>query len=1127
MRTNQSDQKTHLRRSKSACRFPTRLGFAALVAAATAVPLRAADMNWDNGSSNFLWNTASLNWTGAAWNNAAGDGAIFGATGVGAINVPSPINVNSMNFTVDGYSLNGAGPITFVNGTSTQTTGVVAVGTASTAQISVPISSSVGFQKLGAGTLVLNNSGNNFITTGIPLDSRGTVVADLLVGGAFGTLNGGFLKLASASAMPANTRVSIGTGYLDIGSNNVTLAQLNYINQNPPANWNTTLNANNGVIGSGTLRVTGDITVMGQAGDNSSNTIASNVDLGGGTQVVRIGVASQFTLNSALIFTGNLSNGSLLKTIGYNFNGVQTTTDGMSLFGNNTYTGPTILNGGQSVIAGTNATSLIKIAGTFGQAAISNLSLLGANGSAQAATTIQAFAGGNFILDNNASTGDSSLLFGPPVAAAQNNDRIRDDAQVQLRDGNFAYRGRSAVAATETFGSLNILGGHNILTVTPNGVGGTAVLTAAGNLTMSPRSTMLISSASLSTAAKVFFNGTIPTADATGILPRDVGTNDFITYNGATGMTPFTGYAADFSTPGTNVAITSATNVATSVNVNALKRTGSFTLTVGAGQTLGITSGMILNTSGTGTITGGTVAFGPNPGVLFGTNVISSAITGSDGLIMANGTGTVSGDMSGLTGTLDVYSATANINTNTFTGPIKNRNGFLNLNVSQTGAGLGAITLGVAENDSNILGTNPALSISGAGANATIARDLIVDNGATNAAGVVLRYNQYPGLSPLSNSTGSQTWSGNVILNTSLRLQGGGASATSTGATVFSGNISGPGTFFVANGRAIFSGNYSNAGGFYLGDQGFTEKVSFVGTPVGSAPLTVSGGNSNTVSYNAGALPTGLLRVWNSLGTTAPQIIPLQNSTINNTIFLDGSTASGGGDAIANVGAGISATWAGPLTGVGVLTKIGTGELVLSNPSSTQTGGVTVSAGTLKVNGALPAGDNVTVATGGTLGGIGAIAGNVSVNSGGLIAPGNSIGSLGTGNLSITGGLNEEIDMNGGGTGSADLLNVAGTVGLTNATLNLSLSNPALTGSLQYLLVANDGADPVTGTFGSIAGLPAGYTATIDYAFTGADSAGRVGNGNDIAVTVVTPEPGAAVLMLAGGLNSFRRRKRR
>ena len=106
----------------------------------------AADVNWDNGSGNFSWDTTSLNWTGAAWNNAGGDGAIFGATGVGAINVPGPINVNSMNFTTSGYTLNGAGPFTFVNGTSTQTTGVINTPTGVSAQINVPINSAVGFR---------------------------------------------------------------------------------------------------------------------------------------------------------------------------------------------------------------------------------------------------------------------------------------------------------------------------------------------------------------------------------------------------------------------------------------------------------------------------------------------------------------------------------------------------------------------------------------------------------------------------------------------------------------------------------------------------------------------------------------------------------------------------------------------------------------------------------------------------------------------------------------------------------------------------------------------------------------------------------------------------------------------
>jgi hypothetical protein len=66
----------------------------------------------------------------------------------------------------------------------------------------------------------------------------------------------------------------------------------------------------------------------------------------------------------------------------------------------------------------------------------------------------------------------------------------------------------------------------------------------------------------------------------------------------------------------------------------------------------------------------------------------------------------------------------------------------------------------------------------------------------------------------------------------------------------------------------------------------------------------------------------------------------------------------------------------------------------------------------------------------------------------------------------------------------------------------------------------------VNGTFASITGLPAGYTATVNYAFSGTDSVGRVGDGNDVAITVV-PEPStAAALVLAGGLLAMRRRRR-
>src|SRR5688572_4863713 len=90
-----------------------RVTLAAIAASSGAASLRAADVSWDNGSGNFAWDTTSLNWAGAAWNNAAGDGAVFGPAGAGAIDLPGPINVNSMNFTAGGYTLNGSGPFTF------------------------------------------------------------------------------------------------------------------------------------------------------------------------------------------------------------------------------------------------------------------------------------------------------------------------------------------------------------------------------------------------------------------------------------------------------------------------------------------------------------------------------------------------------------------------------------------------------------------------------------------------------------------------------------------------------------------------------------------------------------------------------------------------------------------------------------------------------------------------------------------------------------------------------------------------------------------------------------------------------------------------------------------------------
>jgi autotransporter-associated beta strand protein len=1080
--------------------------------ASTGISVHAADVTWNNSQGNFLWNTTDMNWSIGAWNNANGDGAIFGATGAGAITLAQPINANSVSFTANGYSLNGSNALTLVDGTSTQTTGVINTDPGVSATINVPINSAVGFQKIGGGTLTL--SGPLTTTASIPLAGNGILSVDEIIGGTSGPIDGGTLRLANTSVLPSTARVGIGNGYLDIGSNNITLGALTFTNSTPNEAWNTTLNANNGVIGSGTLRVTGDINVIGQSGGNFGNTIASNFDLGGGTQVVRVGNVSSFALYQALMFTGSISNGSLLKTIGFNPAGTISTVDGMGLFGNNTYTGSTILNGGACVATGTNASTLVQISGPTAGATASSFTLEGANGSFLSANTIQAFASGQFIIDNNTSLGASGNNL-PNIPAAQNNNRISDSAQVQLRDGRFVYRGFSGAAASETYGSLNVLGGFNLLNVTANGAGGTATLTANGNLTLADRSILAVTTnftgtnaTALGAASKVFFNGAIPAADATGILPRIVTPNDFLTYNGTTGLTPFTGYATNLSTPGTNVDLTAATST-NSVAINALKTDGTFTLSINAGQTLTVNSGMLLSANfNTATLSGGTLAFGNTAGVLLGGFTINSAITGTQGLISGTGTHRLAGDLSGLSGPITVQNSTLNLATNTFTGPLEVRNGALNLLTSQTGAGLGALTIGIHENDANLLSNLPVVNVSGAGANAVFDRPIVADNGGVTAAGVVLPRGAQPMLVPLSNTTGSQTFNGDFTLLTGLTLQGGGA--TGTGATNITGAISGPGTFFLANGRVNLSGAISNTGGLTVSDGGFTAIVNFLGTTSGNVPITLNGGNSSSINYMPNALPTGLITVQNATASTASSIVPMANSTIANDITLNG-------DVIANVGSGITANWNGVLSGASTFNKAGTGTLVLGNNANTHTGTTNVNAGTLLVQGALPSA-TVNVNNGGTFGGTGNASGNVNVSNGGILSPGASIGTLATGNLSLSGTFLAEINLNNGGAASADLLNLTGTFNIIGGSLALSLSNlPAGVVSGTYLLVANDGSDPINGTFSSVTGLPAGYSATVDYAYSGTDSLGRIGDGNDLAINVV-PEPQTYVLLGLGGL---------
>lgn len=212
----------------------------------------------------------------------------------------------------------------------------------------------------------------------------------------------------------------------------------------------------------------------------------------------------------------------------------------------------------------------------------------------------------------------------------------------------------------------------------------------------------------------------------------------------------------------------------------------------------------------------------------------------------------------------------------------------------------------------------------------------------------------------------------------------------------------------------------------------------------------------------------------------------------------------------------------------------GTGAAVFAGASSYN--GTTTVLGTLLVNGSLT-NSAVTVQSSGVLGGSGQILQAVDVA--GMLAPGNSIGTLQTGALSIgsTGTLTIELGRDGV-TPVSDRVDATGSISLTSgANLELTLGsglNPSAVGDT-FWLVSNDGTDAVTGVFtqlnGAFTNLNEGSTflwnsqewqITYQADFLSSSFFG----GNDIAIQVI-PEPASGILFGLGAIAILLVRKSR
>lgn len=1016
------------------------LAVVGLAVSATAAP--AADATWTNGASNFTWDTTSLNWTGAAWNNDRFDGAIFGATGAGTITVATPINLRSINFTATGYTLNGSSALNFSTaGSSTQAAPTINVATGS-ATINAPIVSPFGMQVLGTGTLTISNAGNSF-TGLIPWGTTG-LAANLIVGNTTSSTASGNLVLASGAALPASTVLGLGSGTIDIGANNVTIAK--YVSGTVAASGTT-----NGLFkgtGGGTLTVTGEMQVFGNASFFGQN-FSANLDIPSGVQVMRVGSGSN--ASRELVFQNQVISGSggLLKTFFVGTSGTSSI-GGFSMLGNNTYTGPTTISGNTAnVVTGTNASSALRMAG-------GTLTLQGASGSFGSAASVTLHPGGVLIEDNVATLSGSGVI--GTIAAGNRVDRINPTADMTMLGGTFQITGAASVASTQALNDLTLAGGFNTLTQSV-GTGGSTALTGR-SLVMSPGATALFRSSTLplttgAPATSSFtFSGATPTevggpailVGAVGAASTSTNGTDFVRYIpggvGIARLDPSEYTANGYGSSGANVDVTSAQTVASPGTVNAI-RTGAFTTTLNAPVT--VTTGMILST-GSATFAGtSALDFAGSRGYFFtsgGNITVNSPITGSAGITKTVGANTLTlgGDMSGLTGGVVVQGGTLTFattsNSTAFGGTLDILQGTANFTIAD--AGTGDVNLGAATAPADTAAATAGVSIANA-AVTTFARNInVLGNGGAHSGGL--------SLTALATASTTQTVSGAINLSNNLTIGGGATSSVL--------NLTGP-----------ITGSLPNAGMFITYSTG-TVNITNPGNNInGEIFMTGSGTVNFAGSVNAGsggtAIQAGTIRISaaNNLGSGAVRLL-------GGTFQTDSGVNLGqefyvGNSATIATGAN-NVTLSGPLNGASssttpvTLTKTGTGALTVTTVGN-YNGNVALGTGagtfTISGGGALPKLGTVSLGQGTTF--------NVNDSSG---SPGPRTGF--TTNLTMS---------NGAVAGAGPVANF--TTKATGSTFNFGTLT-VTGGSLAIpnnstINIVDGGSGNNTFTFLSLAGIPA------------------------------------------------------
>jgi len=950
---------------------------------------------------------------------------------------------------------------------------------------------------IGTNALLDAASGQTFTVAGSLASAGNTGTDNLTVNSGPG--NTGTVVLAGVNTFNGSTVVSNGL----LQAANPLALQLSTLNDNHPGGSlvfdpSVTAATFGGLAGNqilGLTNLSSAAVSLSVGSNNASTTYAGGfVDAGLGGSLVKIGTGT-LTLTGPSSYHGatTVSGGILQLNAGGVINGgaasvlanagAQLVVSGGSLTASaagNIGTGSAGLlvsggsatyNGGLTTDLGGNNVNLIAVTGgtltaasvTLGRTSLDNNSTQPTSGS----TAYGLYVNGGAVNITGA------LNIGNTSTAANSS------ANARLDSGNITVGGAAYVGLNNTgrWSDLDVNGGTLSVADTTTGisVGGTyageEVLLVRAGTALAGKITLGQSGDGGGTYNVDLTGGSLYVG-AGGIGQLGSGTGTIILGGGLLGATANWSSSLPLTLGGTTIQTADASNVPYNISLGGVL----------SGTSLVKTGGGILTLGGASTYTGGTTVSGGT--LLVNGSLAVGAVTLASGTTLG-GTGAIAGNVTWTSGALAAFtvgspltvgavalnnnSVTVNVPGTTPLAPgsyvllnytAAGSTGFFNTaapvyagagvapaTISSITTGGGTVTLTVS--------STSGVQLAWAGDGVANAWDFTSLNWLNGAAPSV--YND--GELVAFTDTGSTTPP--VNLTTALQPQGVLVNAVANYTFSGSGQISGAATLTKTNTGTLTlltTNNYSgittiNQGVLQLGN-GTTSGA--VGTNLiqdsGTLVLDLPGSNNfaNIISGPGGFVQAG----------SGTLVLTANNSWLGGTTISAGTlqvnpgAALGGGN-LTNHGALVfntpgNTTFGSVISGSGSLAIRNTGTLSLTT-NNLFSGGTTVSSGLLLVNNATGSATGpgaVTVASGATLGGGGIIGGPVTINRGGILSPGNPVGTLAVNNnftaapgaiLNYTLGTASDL------TAVSGNLNLSGTLNVTNGPGFVSGTYPLFT----------------------------------------------------------------------------------